>query len=151
MHQKFKPILIGLLFTFLIIVNIIFQINLKNNIQLLIIIISFLILVSQLTKRSAKISILFYILLGTMFYSNIFIISFYLIDLINPYDGLDTYNNGEKFRVMQTNWIWAVLLGIILSPWAIFQYNKIKPRYRILEISLTLVFILSTTILYIFY
>ena len=151
MHQKFKPILIGLLFTILIIVNIIFQINLKNNIQLFIIIISFLILISQLTKRSAKISILFYILLGTLFYSNIFVISFYLIDLINPYDGLDTYNNGEKFRVMQTNWIWSVLLGIILSPWAIFQYNKIKPRYRILEISLTLVFILSTTILYIFY
>ena len=151
MNQKFKPILVGLLFAVVITVNISFQINLKNNIQLLIIIISLSILISQLTKQSAKISILFYILLGTMFFSNIFMISDYLIAFINPNDGWRIYNSGEKYRVMQINWIWATIIGIILSPYGLFQYYKKMPKYRILEILLTIVVILSTIILYIFY
>jgi hypothetical protein len=111
----------------------------------------FLILGSLFAKQPFKISIPFYILLGLMLYINIFILTTLIVNKINPDDGWFIESNGERHRVMQMNWVWGVLLGVIFSPLTTILYHKKIQRNKVLEVSLTTIFIVVTAIIYIKY
>jgi len=151
MNYKFSDILIGLLFAGLIIGTGFMQIQLKNMPQIYMLLFGLLTLGSLFAKQTFKTSIPFYILLGTMLYINIFILTNLIVNAISPDDGWFVGTNGERHRVMQMNWIWGVLAGIFLSPLTIFMYHKKIQRNKILEISLTTIFIVLTSIIYIKY
>jgi len=151
MNYKFPDILIGLLFAGLIIGTGFMQMQLKKEPQSYMLLFGLLTLGSLFTKQTFKTSIPFYILLGTMLYTNIFILTNLIVNTISPDDGWFVDTNGERHRVMQMNWIWGVLVGIVLSPLTIFLYHKKTQRNRVLEISLTTIFTILTSIIYIKY
>src|SRR5690554_4452737 len=147
MKYKFYDILTGLFFTGLIIGTGFMQTQLKNEPQIYMLLFGLLTLGSLFAKQPFKTSIPFYILLGTMLYINIFILTNFIVNTISPDDGWFVDNNGERHRVMQMNWIWGVLVGLVLSPLTIFIYHKIIKRNKVLEVSLTTVFIILTAII----
>jgi glucan phosphoethanolaminetransferase (alkaline phosphatase superfamily) len=149
MSYKISDILIGLIFAGLLIGTGFMQADLKNKSQIFMLLFGLLTLGSLFAKQLFKTIIPFYILLGTMLYINIFILTNFIIDRISPGDGWVVDNIGERRRVMQMNWIWGVLAGLVLSPLAIILYHKKIKRNRVLEISLTTIFIILTAIIYI--
>ncbi len=149
MNYKFSDILIGLLFAGLIIGTGFMQAGLKNEPQVLMFLFGLLTLKSLFAKHSFKTSVPFYILLGSMLYINIFILTNLIVGTINPDDGWFVDNNGVRYRVMSMNWIWGVVAGIVLSPLTIILYHKKVKRNKILEISITIIFIVLTAIIYI--
>lgn len=149
MNYKLSDILIRLLFAGLIIGTGFMQTKLKNEPQIYMLLFGLLTLGSLFAKQPFKTSIPFYILLGTMLYINIFILTNQIVNIISPDDGWVVDTNGERHRVMQMNWIWGVLAGLVLSPLTIILYHKKIRRNKVLEISLTTIFIILTTIIYI--
>lgn len=149
MNIKLSEILIGLFFAGLIIGTGFMQTQLKNESQIYMMLFGILTLVSLLAEKSLKTPIPFYIFFGILIFTNIFIVTNLIVNLINPYDGWSVNTNGERVRVMQMNWIWGVLVGLVLSPLTIFLYNK--KRNKMLEISFTTIFIILTVIIYIKY
>jgi hypothetical protein len=149
--MSYKPtdILIGLLFAGLLLGTGFMQTDLKNEPQIFMLLFGLLTLGSLFAKQPFKTSIPFYILLGTMLYINIFILTNFIIDTISPGDGWVVDTTGVRHRVMQMNWIWGVLTGLVLSPLTIVLYHKKIKRNRVLEISLTTIFIILTAIIYI--
>jgi hypothetical protein len=148
MNYKLSDTLIGLLFAGLIIGTGFMQTQLKNEAQICMLLFGALTLGSLVAKKPFKTSIPFYILLGTMLYINIFILTNYTVNRISPDDGWFVDNDGERHRVMQMNWIWGVLTGLVLSPLTIVLYHKKIKRNKLLEISLTSIFIILTAIIY---
>lgn len=151
MKYKLSDIIVGLLLVGLIIGTGFFQTQLKNQSQFFLLLLGLLTLGSLFAKRPFQTSILFYILLGIIFYINIFSLSNHIIDIINPNDGWVIDSSGEKQRVMQMNWKWANLLGLVLTPLLMVLYHKIIGKNKVLEISLTTIFIILTFIIYIKY
>ena len=151
MNFKFSDILIGLLFIGLVIGTAIVQTHLKNKPQIIMIGFGLLTLASLFARKPFKTSIPFYILLGTMIYINVFIVTNFFLNVISPDDGWVVDNNGERNCVMQMNWIWGVLSGTIISLLTILVYHKFIKRNRLLEISLTTIFITVTIIIYVIY
>lgn len=149
MSYKLSDILIGITFAGLVIGTGFMQTDLKNEPQLFMLLFGLLTLTSLFAKQPFKTSIPFYILLGTMLYLNIFILTNLIVNAINPDDGWFIETNGERHRVMQMNWMWGVLTGLVLAPLTIVLYHKKIQRNKVLEISLTTVFIILTTIIYI--
>ncbi len=84
-----------------------------------------------------------------MLFINIFILTNQIVNIINPDDGMVKDNIGERNSVMQMNWVWSILAGLVLSPLIIVQYHKKIKRNKILEISLTTIFLILTAIVYI--
>lgn len=86
-----------------------------------------------------------------MLYINIFILTNLVVNATSPDDGWVLDSNGTRRRVMQMNWIWAVLAGLVLSPLTIILYHKKTQRNKALEILFTTVFIILSAIIYIKY
>jgi hypothetical protein len=149
MNIKPADLLTGLFFAGLIIGTGVMQTQLKNGVQVYMLLFGVVTLASLVAKQPFKTSIPFYILLGAMLYVNSFIMTNVLVDILNPDDGqfVDT-TTGERHRVMQMNWVWGVLAGFVLTPLALIIYHK-SQRNKVLEISLTAIFILVTAIIYI--
>lgn len=151
MNFKFSDILIGLVFSGLIVGTGFMQTDLKNKPQVYMLLFGLLTLGSLFAKQPLKTSIPFYILLGTMLYINIFILTNLVVNATSPDDGWVLDSNGTRRRVMQMNWIWAVLAGLVLSPLTIILYHKKTQRNKALEILFTTVFIILSAIIYIKY
>ena len=149
MNYKLSDILIGLLFAGLIIGTGFMQTQLKNEPQIYMLLFGLLTLGSLFAKQTFKTSIPFYLLLGTMLYINIFILTNQIVNIISPDHGYVVDSNWERHRVMQMNWIWAVLTGLVLSPLTIILYHKKIQRNKALEISFTAIFTILTAIIYI--
>ena len=149
MNYKLSDILIGLLFTGLIIGTGFMQTQLKNEPQIYMLLFGLLTLGSLFAKQPFKTSIPFYLLLGTMLYINIFILTNQIVNIISPDHGYVVDSNWERHRVMQMNWIWGVLAGIVLAPLTIILYHKKTQRNKALEISFTAIFTILTAIIYI--
>lgn len=149
MDNKLSDILTGLLFAGLTIGTAYMQTQLKSTPQIYMLLFGLLTLVSLIAKPPFKTSIPFYILLGTMLFVNFLILTNFIINTISPDDGWVVDNKGERRRVMQMNWIWGVLLGLILAPLSIVLYHRRMRRNKVLEISLTTAFIIFTAIIYI--
>lgn len=149
MNNKLSDILIGLLFAGLIVGTGFMQTQLKNQPQIYMLLFGLLTLGSLLAKQTFNTSVPFYILLGTMLYINIFILTNRIVTIISPNDVWGADTNGERHRVMPMNWVWGVLTGLVLSPLAIMLYHKKVKRNKRLEISLTTIFIVLTAIIYI--
>lgn len=73
-----------------------------------------------------------------------------VIDILTPKRIVE---EGDEvlYPVANMNWVWGVILGFILSPMTIILYHKTNSRNRLLEIGVTALFILSTTVIYIIY
>lgn len=149
MSYKLSDILTGLLFAGLIIGTGFMQANLKNGPQVFMLLLGLFTLGSLFAKQPFKTPIPFYILFGVMLYINIFILTNLIVNTLIPDDGWVVDNNGERYRVMSMNWMWGVLAGLVISPVAIFLYHRKIQRNKVLEISLTAIFIISTSIIYI--
>ena len=151
MNYKLSDVLTGLLFVGLIIGTGFMQTQLKNEPQIYMLLFGLMTLGSFFAKQPFTTSIPFNILLGIMLYINIFILTNIIVNTISPDDGWFVDKNGERHRVMQMNWIWGVLSGLILSPLTIVLYHKKIERNKALEVSLTTIFIILTAIIYIKY
>ena len=149
MSYKLSDILIGLIFAGLIIGTSYIQTELKNTPQVFMLLFGLFTLSSFFAKQPFKTSIPFYFLLGKLIYINIFQLTNLIVNSINPENGWIVDNNCERYRVMQTNWIWGILAGFILSPLTIVLYHKKITRNKVLEISLTTIYIILTAIIYI--
>ena len=150
MTARKSNIYIGLLFAGLLFGTGIMQTHLKNNPQLFMLIFGALTLTSFITKQKIITTWLFYILIGTMLYINYFMLTNFIIDLINSDRGWVEFE-GERHRVMDTSWIWGVFLGFILTPLTIILYHRKKVRNRSIEITVTSLFLVITTAIYIVY
>jgi hypothetical protein len=84
-----------------------------------------------------------------MLYINIFILTNQIVNIISPDHGYVVDSNWERHRVMQMNWIWGFLAGIVLAPLTIILYHKKIQRNKALEISFTAIFTILTAIIYI--
>lgn len=140
MKYKLSDILIGLLFTEFLGILFYMYPHFSNKQQFFLLVFEFLTLFSLLLKKPFKIRLLFYILLGIMLYINILVLTTEIVNLINPDDGW----TADGHRVMQMNWVWGVLPGLVLPAYAIFIYHKKIQRNNILEIIFTILFILLT-------
>jgi hypothetical protein len=149
MNYKLSDLFVGLIFAGLIFGTGFMQTQLKNEPQINMLWFGFLILWSLFAKHPFKTSIPFYILLGSMFYINIFILTTLIVNKFNPDDGWFIVSNGERHRVKQMNWIWGVLFGVIFSPLTTVLYYKKIHRNKVLEVSFTTIFIFVTAIIYI--
>jgi len=149
MNYKLSDILIGLLFSGLIIGTGFMQTQLKNEPQIYMLLFGLLTLGSLFARQPLKTSIPFYILLGTMLFINIYILTNQIVNAISPDDGWLVNTNGERLGIMRMNWIWGVLAGLVLTPLTIVLYHKKIRRNKVLEISLTSIFIILTAIIYI--
>jgi len=123
------------------------QTNLKSQPQIYLMVLGIVVLVSLFTKKFFKIPIPFYILLGIMLYVNIFMVTNFIADLLNPNDGWMEHQ-GEKRRVMGMNWVWGIFTGFILSWMMVLFYHKKIQKNKVLEIVFVAVFILTTFIIY---
>jgi len=151
MNYKLSDLFVGLIFAGLIIGTGFMQTQLKNEPQIYMLLFGFLTLGCLFAKQPFKTSIPFFILLGSMLYINIFILTTLIVNTFSPDDGWFIDGNGERHRVMQMNWIWGVLFGLIFSPLTIILYHKKIHRNKVLEIILTTIFIVVTAIIYIKY
>jgi len=149
MNLKLSDILIGILFVGLIIGTGFMLTQLKREPQIYMLLFGLLTLGTLLAKQTFITSIPFYILLGVMLYVNIFILTSLTVNIISPDNDWVVDTNGERHKVMQMNWIWGVLTGLSLSLLTILLYHKKVKRNKILEISLTTIFIILTAIVYI--
>ena len=149
MNLKLSHILTGLLFAGLIIGTGFMQTELKSTPQLFMLLFGLLTLGSLVAKQPFKTSILFYILLEVMLFISIFILTSLIVNTIMPDDGWVVDDKGERYRVMEMNWMWGVLAGLVISPAVVFLYHRKIQRNKVLEISLTAIFIISTAIIYI--
>lgn len=149
MSYKLSVILTGLLFAGLVIGTGFMQAGLKALPQVFMLLFGLFTLGSLFAKQPYKTPIPFYILMGVMLYINIFILTSLIINTIMPDDGWIVDSNGERHRVMPMNWMWGVLVGLVISPVAIFLYHRKMKRNKVLEISLTTIFIILTAIIYI--
>jgi len=148
MNLKLPNILIILLFTGLIVGTAFLQTKLRDDPQVYMLLFGLLTLVSLFAKRTFLTSIPFYILLGVMLYMNIFMQTYQISNMINPNDGWIVDSSGERQRVMQLNWVWCILAGLILSPLIVILYHKKAERNKVLEITFIGVFVLVSAIIY---
>jgi len=149
MNFKFSDIVIGIIFAGLIIGTALLQNDLKNEPQITMFIFGIMTIASFFAKVPFKTSVPFYILLGTMIYINVFILTNLFVNIISPDDGWVVDSTGQKHRVMQMNWIWGVLSGIVFASISILIYHKLIKRNRILEISLTTIFVIVTIVIFV--
>lgn len=146
MNLKISDAFIGLVFIGLLIGTATLLPSFKSKLHIPILAFGLMTLASLFVRKPFKTSVPFYIFLAAMVYINIFILTNLFVDAINPEVGWIIDEKGERRRVMQMNWVWGVLSGLIISPLTILIYHKFVKRNRYLEISLTIIFIVMTTI-----
>lgn len=145
-----KDIGIGIIFTILLIGMGFTQTGLKENPQKIMIGFGGILLILKIFREENLSTLMFYILIGILLYVAIFIGIGYIVHKLNPDAGWIEIN-GERQRVMNMNWIWGVLGGIILSPIIIRKYHKSINRNKILELIFVAFFVIITTIIYVKY
>lgn len=150
MTERKTNIIIGLIFSGLLVGTAIMQTHLKNKPQIFMLIFGVLTLMSFAIKQKIISTVLFYMLIGTMLYINYFILANLVIDLINPNRSWVEFE-GKRYPRMDRSWIWGVVLGFILSPLTIKLYHSKKVRYRLMEIGVTTFFLVITTVIYILF
>ena len=106
-------------------------------------------LASLIARKHFKTPVLFYLFLGAMVFINVFMLTTHLANVINPDIGWIVDSNGVRQRVMNMTWIWGVLSGLILAPLAVLGYHKFVKRKPVMEISITVLFLLVTTVIYV--
>lgn len=148
MGHRLLDVFVGIIFAGSLVGMGFMQTRLKDGPQLLLLAFGLLTVVSFYAKPPFRSSVPFYILLGAMLYTSIFLLVHLITNSIAPDTAWIIDAHGERRRVMGMNWIWGVLAGLILSPLMLILYHRKVRRNRILEISLTVVFILSTGIIY---
>ena len=149
MTFKLSDIVIGLLFVGLVIGTAMMQGHLKSGPQLLMLVFALIVLASLLAGKHFKTPVLFYLFIGAMVFTNVFMLTTHLANVINPDIGWIVDSNGVRQRVMNMTWIWGVLSGLILAPLAILAYHKFIKRQPILEISTVVLFLVLTTMVYV--
>ena len=149
MPFKFSDLVIALLFLGLVIGTAMMQGHLKNGPQLLMLVFGLVTVASLIARKHFKTPVFFYLFLGAMVFLNVFMLTTHLANVLNPESGWIIDSNGVRQRVMNMTWIWGVLSGLILTPLAILAYHRFVQRKPILEISLTVVFLVVTTIVYV--
>lgn len=95
-------------------------------------------------------TILFSTILGVMLYVNLFLLTNFIVDTFNPDKELGDLDE-VRHRGMDMNWIWGVQAGIILSPLILFFYHTSKLRSRMIETVVTVLFVITTIVIYIIY
>ena len=147
---KTKIILTGLVFVGLLIIFCSLLTHLKKAPQVFILAFSILTLISFYPGRNSISTILFTLLLGTMIFVAYCALTNLVLDIVDPNRGWIEFE-GQRRRVMDMSWIWGILVSGILTPLTLFIYHKYNFRNRIAEITLTSLFIISTTIIFIIY
>jgi hypothetical protein len=151
MSFKLSDILVGILFIGLIIGSGFIQTDLKKDAHLFTLCFGLMAFISLFSKPPFKSSLPFYMLLGLMIYFNILIFTGPIVNILNPDDGWVVDKSGERHRIMQMNWAWGALIGLIISPLTILFYHKFIRRNKYLEILFTATFVVVTGITYIKY
>lgn len=151
MNFKISDLIISITFICLLIGTNFMQTYLKNDPQIYMLLFGLITLTSFFAKNPFKTSIPFYILLSIIFFVNVNILTSIIVDIIYPNDGWIIDENGEQFRVMAMNWIWGIIIGFITTPLFIILYHKKINRNSVLEIGFTILFMNSTTLIYIIY
>lgn len=149
MKYTLADILIALGFMLLIIGSNMIQSGLKNDIQLYLILFGLVSLASLFSNGAFKTKLPFYILLGIMLYVNIFMLTNYVVNKLQADNAWITDNNGQKHRIMQWQWLWGALSGIIISPLLVlFYHTKIKSN-KIIERAYIIMFISASILIYV--
>ena len=149
MKKQLSNILIAIVFCGLLVGMGFTQTLLKSLPQLIMIFFGMLALGSLIIKRSFISSIPFYIVLGVMFYINIFLLASAAVDFIHPHQDWTTQNDGSIDRSPNLNWLGAIIVSFFLSPLSIVFYHKKIQRNKGLEIAFITLFIIVTLIIYI--
>jgi hypothetical protein len=126
MNYKLSDILIGLLFTGLIIGTGFMQTQLKNEPQIYFIIFSGLTALLLFTKAKVIPGILYKLLIGLMFYIMFFVVSMFIIDLIAPERATSYLEDGRKVKFNDFTFLYAVFIGLTLSVIAVVIYTRFR-------------------------
>lgn len=148
MKPHFSDIIIKTIFLGLILAKVFIRPEIKSDAELFLLFLSLITLLSLLFRQPYTTSIVFYILLGIILFENIFFVVDMFVNTFTPDSGEVIESNGTRHRVMQMNWVWGVLCSLSLTPLIIFFYYKKKQQYKLLEIGLTVIFIIETAINY---
>ncbi len=149
-EMNFTNIGIAILFMILIIGVGFAQIGLKENPQRIMIGFGMITLILKFFKQEKVSTILFSFLIGVLLCVVIFIGIEFFVHKLNPNAGWVEVD-GKKRRVMDMNWVWGILGGIIISPIITIKYYKSVNKNKILELIFLILFIIVTTIIYFFY
>jgi len=144
------PIKSSIVFTILLIGMGIMQTELKENPQKIMIGFATFVLLLKIFKVENLATIFFYILLTVLFYNTLFMIIGYIVHQLNPNAGWVNID-GERQRVMNWNWIWGVLGGLIFSPILVYKYHKSIKRNKILEMIFVGIFIIVSILIYLIF
>ena len=126
MNYKLSDILIGLVFTGLIIGTGFMQTQLKNEPQIYFIIFSGLTALLLFTKAQVIPGILYKLLIGLMFYFMFFVFCMYIIDLIAPERATGYLEDGRKIKFNDFTFLYAVYIGSILSVFTVVIYTRFR-------------------------
>ncbi len=150
MTKRYVNVIIGIVFAGLLIGTAVLQTHLKNKPQIFMLVLGVLTFSSFVFRKKLIATILFSIILGIMLYVNLFLLTNFIVDTVNPdkeWGDLDEV----RHRGMDMNWIWGVQAGIILSPLILFFYHISKLRSRMIETVVTALFVITTMVIYIIY
>ena len=145
MKEKNINIIVGVAFAILLVGTGITQTHLKNMPQIFMLLFGVFTLFSFVIKQKLISTILFYSIIGTMLYINFFILTNFVIDLINLNRGWVEFE-GNRYKVMDMTWIWGAIIGFVFSPITLILYHRIK-RSRVMEIGVSIVFLVITAII----
>jgi|GEM_PF-1492766 uncharacterized membrane-anchored protein len=127
MNYKLSDILIGLLFTGLIIGTGFMQTQLKNEPQIYFIIFSGLTALLLFTKAKVIPGILYKLLIGLMFYFMFFVFCMFIFDLIAPERATGYLEDGRKVKFNDFTFLYAaVFIGLILSVFTVVIYTRFR-------------------------
>lgn len=148
MPAKTSTLIIIALFTVSLFSTAIMQMHIKSNPRIIMLAFGVLTLIFLLGKQKFIASILFYILAGTMIFITCFLLTDWLIGIINPDRGW-AVSGAERHRTMDMSWIWSMLISLVFTPLTLHFYHKKKNNNRAMEIAVTVVFIIITAIIYV--
>src|SRR4051812_26442471 len=97
--------------------------GLKDGPQVFLLVLGALTLITFLVKARDYAVILFYLLFGIMCYINYFLLTYWIINTLNPDAGWVTFE-GERYRVMTMDWVWAILAGLVLASVTMYAYSR---------------------------
>ncbi|MEO0687006.1 MAG: hypothetical protein AAFY76_18660, partial [Cyanobacteria bacterium J06649_11] len=142
-----NTIIVSLLFVILLLGMGITQMNLKEAPQQVLIGFGAILLFLKILQERRVSTIMLYLLMSIMTYVSISILAGYLTSVLHPDAGWIEVN-GERRRVMNMNWIFGSVLGLILSPVLVWKYSKTVIRNSVLELSFVTVFVVLSTLIY---
>lgn len=143
-------VIIGIVFAGLLTGTAILQTHLKDKPQIFMLVLGILTFSSFVFRQNRIATILFSIILGVMLYVNLFLVTNFIVDILNTDKDLGELSE-MRHRGMDMNWIWGVMVGIILSPLILIFYHINKLSNRMIETVTTVLFLTTTIVIYIIY